>query len=209
MRIPDNLIDQEFKSCSCIYPLHKPLTSNIHKIAENLRGLGQLAAKYNKIVAYEAPAWGIHTDTWQQTRDIVALVDLPNVRLCLDTFHIAAKEAGDPFNKATPIRSDGMRNLEQSLAELRRTILPNNIGYFQLSDATVADPGQKGYPQPDLQQPPFMTQSRNCRIFPCEPPEYGGTLPVLDVARTVFALGYRGWVSMEVFHTDMWKKDPE
>ena len=174
-----------------------------------MRRLGLLAQKYDKVVAYEATAWGIHIDTWQQTRDIMAMVDLPNVRLCLDTFHIAAKVAGDPFNKAKPVRPDGLRLLEENLAELRRTIQPGDIGYFQLSDATVADPDQKGYPRHDLNQPPFMTQSRNCRIFPCEPSTYGGTLPALQVAKSVFQLDYRGWVSMEVFHTDMWKRDPK
>ncbi|KIW92828.1 uncharacterized protein Z519_06677 [Cladophialophora bantiana CBS 173.52] len=186
--------------------LQKPLTSDAHDIAKNIRRLGLLAKEYNKIVAYEATAWGIHIDTWQQTRDIVALVGLPNVRLCLDTFHIAAREAGDPFNKAAPIRVDGRRRLEESLAEMRHTVTASDIGYFQLSDATVADPDQTGYPRRDLGQPPFMTQSRNCRIFPCEP-QYGGTLPVVEVARAVFDLGYRGWVSMEVFHTDLWKQD--
>ncbi|EXJ69753.1 uncharacterized protein A1O5_06824 [Cladophialophora psammophila CBS 110553] len=192
--------------CSCIYPLQKPLTSNAHDIAKNIRRLGLLAKKYNKIVAYEATAWGIHIDTWQQTRDIVALVGLSNVRLCLDTFHIAAREAGDPFNQAAPVRVDGRRRLEESLAEMRHTVTPSDIGYFQLSDATVADPNQTGYPRRDLDQPPFMTQSRNCRIFPCEP-QHGGTLPVVEVARAVFDLGYRGWVSMEVFHTDLWTQD--
>lgn len=173
-----------------------------------MRKLGELALKYDKIVAYEAVAWGIHIDTWQQSRDVVTLVDLPNVRLCLDTFHVAAKEAGDPFNKTSPVRPDGMRNLKESLAEMSRTIGPSDIGYFQLSDATVVDPDQKDYPRRDLNQPPFMTQSRNCRIFPCEPPQYGGILPAMAVAKTVFDTGYRGWVSMEVFHTNMWKNDP-
>ncbi|KIX04599.1 uncharacterized protein Z518_05469 [Rhinocladiella mackenziei CBS 650.93] len=195
------------QSCCCIYPVQKSLTPDINRIAMNMRRLGLLAQKYNKIVAYEAVAWGIHIDTWQQSRDIIALVGLPNVRLCLDTFHIAAKEAGDPFNAAAPVRPDGLRRLSESLSEMRRTIQPSDIGYLQLSDATVADPDQRGYPRRDLNQPPFMTQSRNCRIFPCEP-HYGGTLPALDVAKSIFDMGYRGWVSMEVFHIDMWKRDP-
>ncbi|KIW18420.1 hypothetical protein PV08_02708 [Exophiala spinifera] len=206
LQICDILNAPILQMCSCIYPLQKPLTPDKHHIASNIRRLGMLAQKYNKVVAYEATAWGIHVDTWQQTRDIVSLVNLPNVRLCIDTFHIAAREAGDPFNATAPIRIDGLRNLRQSLAEMRRTIKPDDIGYFQLSDATVADPNQRGYPRPDLNQPPYMTQSRNCRIFPCEP-QHGGVLPVVEVAKAVFALGYRGWVSMEVFHVDMWRKD--
>lgn len=192
---------------SCIYPVKEAnITSDYSKVADNLKRLGLLAQKYNIEIAYEATAWGIHIDTWQQTRDIAALTGLPNIRLCLDTFHIAAKEAGDPFNLATPIRSDGPRRLKKSLDELKSTVKASDIAYFQLSDASVADPEQKGYPMRDTKQPPFMTQSRNCRMFPCEPPQYGGTLPALEVAKTVFEMGYRGWVSMEVFNTDLWDK---
>jgi 4-hydroxyphenylpyruvate dioxygenase len=188
------------------YGIQKPITSDINKIAGNLRRLGLLAQQYNLVVAYEAIAWGTHTNRWQQVRDILALTNLPNVRYCLDTFHIAAKETGDPFNASAPVRPDGLRRLKESLDEMKRSIKPREIAYLQLSDATVADVEQKTYPHPDKDQPPFMTQSRNCRIFPCEP-QYGGTLPALDVAKTVFDLNYRGWVSMEVFHTDLWKKD--
>lgn len=190
------------------YPLQKNITSDHAKIAKNLRRLGDLAQKYNLIVSYEAVAWGKFTNTWQQMRDIVHLTNHPNVRYCLDTFHIAARVAGDPFNSTSPIRPQGMQELRESLDEMRRTMRPEEIGYFQLSDATVADPEQKGYPRRDLKQPSYMTQSRNCRIFPCEP-QYGGVLPAVDVAQAVFDVGYRGWVSMEVFHTDFWKQDPK
>jgi 4-hydroxyphenylpyruvate dioxygenase len=122
--------------------------------------------------------------------------------LCLDTFHIAAVAAGDPFNKEFPVRTDGLARLDRSLDELRKTVKVGEIGYFQLSDAVAADEEQRGYPVRDLEQPPFMTQSRNCRVFPGE-----GALPVLPVAKTVFDMGYRGWVSMEVFHPDLWATD--
>lgn len=170
-----------------------------------MRTLGSLANQYGIKVAYEAPSWGIHFNTWQQVQRILDIVDMPNVGHCLDTFHIASREAGDPFNKTSPIRQNGYQNLQTSLNELQRTVKPAEIMYFQLSDATVADPDQKGYPRRDLGQPAFMTQSRNCRIFPCEE-QYGGCLPACSVAKTVFDLGYRGWVSMEVFHTDMWEE---
>lgn len=170
-----------------------------------MRTLGRLAQRYSLRVAYEAPAWGIHNNTWQQVQKIIDLVDMPNVGHCLDTFHIASKVAGDPFGSISPLRPDGYQDLQRSLNELKRTVKPENIAYFQLSDATVADQDQKGYPRRDMNQPPFMTQSRNCRIYPCEE-DRGGCLPILDVAKAVFDLGYCGWVSMEVFHTDMWEK---
>lgn len=169
-----------------------------------MKRLGLLAQKYNLQVGYEAPAWGIHLNTWQQIHEIIRLVDLPNVQHCLDTFHISAKEAGDPFCAQAPIRPGGLESLHGSLDKMKRTVTPNQIAYLQLSDATVADPSQKGYPRRDLKQPPYMTQSRNCRIFPCES-QNGGVLPAIEVAQAVFDLGYTGWVSMEVFHTDLWK----
>lgn len=168
-----------------------------------MRRLGLLARKYNLQVAYEAPVWGTHVNTWQQIHDIIKFVDLPNVRHCLDTFHISAREAGDPFSAVSSIQPGSLGNLRRSLDEMKQTIMPNQIAYFQLSDATVADQDQVGYPWRDLNQPPYMTQSRNSRIFPCEA-NRGGVLPVLEVAQAVFDLGYTGWVSMEVFHTDMW-----
>lgn len=172
-----------------------------------MRRLGELAQKYGKIVAYEAVCWGMYVNRWQQSHEIINLVDLPNVKNCLDTFHIAASETSDPFNSAGPIRPGSLEHLRDSLSEMKRTLKADQIGYLQLSDATVADPDQTGYPQRDLMAPPLMTLSRNCRIYPCEPAKYGGVLPALEVAKAVFELGYRGWVSMEVFHVDLWKQD--
>ncbi|KAJ5949078.1 hypothetical protein N7454_000662 [Penicillium verhagenii] len=195
-----------FQICSALYPIDEArITSDPAIIATNMRKLGLLAQRYNLQVGYEAPAWGIHKNTWQHIQEIVDLVNLPNVGHCLDTFHIASREAGDPFNLVSPVREDGHERLQRSLDELKRTMDPAKIVYLQLSDAMVADPEQRGYPVKDLKQPPFMTQSRNCRIFPCEE-HLGGTLPAVEVAKAIFGIGYRGWVSMEVFHTDMFDK---
>ncbi|KAJ5631410.1 uncharacterized protein N7484_011510 [Penicillium longicatenatum] len=199
MRIPI------FQICSALYPIDESrITSDPIVIAANMRKLGLLAQRYNLRVGYEAPAWGIHKNTWQHIQEVIDIVNLPNVGHCLDTFHIASREAGDPFNEASPVRKDGHSRLQKSLDELKRTVDAKNIVYLQLSDAIVADPEQKGYPVKDLKQPPFMTQSRNCRIFPCEA-HLGGTLPAVEVAKAIFDIGYNGWVSMEVFHTDMFE----
>ncbi|OQD87456.1 hypothetical protein PENSOL_c077G11205 [Penicillium solitum] len=193
-----------FQITSCLYPIDPArITPDPTMIAANMKRLGLLAQRYHLQVAYEAPAWGTHLNTWQRIHEIIRLVDLPNVQHCLDTFHVSAKEAGDPFNATAPIRAGGLASLHHSLDEMKRTVMPNQIAYLQLSDATVADQSQACYPRRDLNQPPYMTQSRNCRIFPCEE-HYGGVLPAIEVAQAVFDLGYTGWVSMEVFHTDMW-----
>ena len=198
------LIENRIQICTALYPVDESkIDSEPAVIAANMRKLGLLALKYNLRVAYEAPSWGIHKDTWQHVQEILDLVNLPNVGHCLDTFHIASKEAGNPFSPASPIQEGGFQRLQRSLDELKCTVNPANIVYLQLSDATVADLEQKEYPMQDLAQPALMTQSRNCRIYPCEE-QYGSTLPVIQVAKTIFDMGYNGWVSMEVFHTDMW-----
>lgn len=178
------------------------MTKDPRKIAANMRKLGLLAQRYNKTVALEGVVFGIDINTWQQVRDILRLVDLPNVRHCLDTFHIAAGEAGDPLNTSYPLRPDGMERLRRSLAEFKREVRAADIGYVQLSDGAPADRLQRGYPLQDPNQPPYMIQSRNRRPFPGE-----GVLPVMEVAKTIFETGYRGWVSMEVFHTDLFRSD--
>lgn len=43
-----------------------------------------------------------------------------------------------------------------------------------------------------------MSWSCNARLFPCEP-QRGGYLPVMDIVRAVLRMGYRGWISMELF----------
>ncbi|KAL2212458.1 xylose isomerase-like protein [Sarocladium strictum] len=195
LQLTDLLNTPILQTTSAVYPLQKALTSDPKRIADNLRTLCQMAQKYDKLVAYEAISWGINTNTWEQARDVLHLVDMPNIRYCLDTFHIAAKVAGDPFNQERPLNPAGLQELTGSLDELRRSIKPSEIGYFQLSDAAVADIRQRGYPSTDFDAPPFMVQSRNCRLFPCEP-QHGGILPVAEVANAVFIqrLGFHGGV---------------
>ncbi|CAK7235152.1 hypothetical protein SBRCBS47491_009194 [Sporothrix bragantina] len=193
-----------FQITSALYPLDPAsLSSDVDSLATNMRRLGLLAQKRGLRVGYEAPAWGIHLDTWQQIDKVLRKVDLDNTQHCLDTFHIAARVAGDPLNAQQPVRPGGMAALQHSLDEMKETLLPQRVAYFQLSDAITADPNQQGYPRRDVAQPAYMTQSRNCRVFPGE-----GALPVFEVAKAVFDLGFSGWVSMEVFHTDHWDTRP-
>lgn len=42
-------------------------------------------------------------------RDIATPVDMPNIDICLGTYHIAAR--GNPLNKVSPLRPGGLKNL--------------------------------------------------------------------------------------------------
>lgn len=53
-----------------------------------MRAAAELAARYNKRIAYEALVWAQHVYTWGHSWELVKEVDHPNLGICLDTFHI-------------------------------------------------------------------------------------------------------------------------
>jgi 4-hydroxyphenylpyruvate dioxygenase len=62
------------------------------RLVSDLRAAAELAAKYNKRIAYEALAWGLHVYTWEHSWELVKEVDHPNLGICLDTFHIFSRQ---------------------------------------------------------------------------------------------------------------------
>ncbi|GGT83982.1 bifunctional sugar phosphate isomerase/epimerase/4-hydroxyphenylpyruvate dioxygenase family protein [Actinomadura citrea] len=64
--------------------------------AEQLRLLAERAAEHGVDVAYEALAWGRHVDDYFHAWRIVRAADHPNLGLCLDSFHILARDV-DPY----------------------------------------------------------------------------------------------------------------
>lgn len=63
------------------------------KIVSDLREAAELARKYNKRIAYEALAWGVHVNTWEYSWELVKEVDHPNLGICFDTFHIFSRQS--------------------------------------------------------------------------------------------------------------------
>ena len=59
--------------------------------ATQLRLLGDLAARHDVRVAYEALAWGRFVDSYEQSARIVRMTDHERIGLCLDSFHILSK----------------------------------------------------------------------------------------------------------------------
>jgi len=66
--------------------------SDRNKIVSDLRAAAELAARYNKRIAYEALAWGQHVYTWEYSWELVKEVDHPNLGICFDTFHIFSRQ---------------------------------------------------------------------------------------------------------------------
>ncbi|MBR7834640.1 sugar phosphate isomerase/epimerase and 4-hydroxyphenylpyruvate domain-containing protein [Actinospica durhamensis] len=82
--------------------------------AAQLGLLADAAAEHGIRIAYEALAWGTAVNTYAHSWRIVEAADRPNLGLCLDSFHILARD-GDP------------RGIEQ--------IPGDKIFFLQLADA--------------------------------------------------------------------------
>lgn len=176
-------------------------TGDVEKITADMQEIADLAAKREPPVnlAYEALSWGTHINLWEQSYEIVQKVDRPNFGLCLDTFHVAARVFAAP-TESSLISTSGKSDLINSLLNLVKTVPVEKIFYLQLSDAeALSSPLVEGHVFYVEGQPPWMSWSRNARLFPCEE-ALGGFLPVLSIAKAIVnEIGYRGWVSMEVF----------
>jgi 4-hydroxyphenylpyruvate dioxygenase len=103
-------------------------------------------------------------------------------------------------------------NADQALKDtLKRMIdtpgLKDKLFYVQFSDAERLEPPlSPSHPYWDDNMLPHMQWSRNARLFPCET---GGVLPLVEIAQTWFVeMGWRGWVSMELFSRTMADPDP-
>lgn len=59
--------------------------------ADQLRRIGDLAARYDIRIAFEALAWGRYVDDYRRAWRIVEIADHPNVGVCLDSFHVLSR----------------------------------------------------------------------------------------------------------------------
>lgn len=176
-------------------------TGDMDKIVADILELAEIGAKAEPAInlAYESMSWGAHHDLWEQSWEVVKRVNRFNVGLCLDTYHIAGRVWADPCS-TTGKAENGDAELAASLERMVREVDVKKIFYLQLSDAErLSSPLVEGHEFYNEDQPPRMSWSRNARLFPCEE-DRGGHLPVLDITRAIVnELGYRGWISMEIF----------
>ncbi|KAL4893498.1 xylose isomerase-like protein [Aspergillus ambiguus] len=158
--------------------------------------------------AYENLAWGTYISTWEDMWDIVRRVDRTNFGCCLDTFNITGRVWADPAcaSGKTP---NADADLQETIKNLIRTVDVNKVFYVQVVDAEkMEQPLVQGHPFYVEGQPSRMSWSRNARLFLYEQ-DKGGYLPVVQVAEAFLSgLGYRGWVSMELFSRTMSDPDP-
>ncbi len=65
-------------------------TGDLDAIARDLRKLAMLSLPYGIRVAYEALSWGRHTNEMDRAWDAVVRADMPNLGICIDSYHVFA-----------------------------------------------------------------------------------------------------------------------
>ncbi len=194
--------------------LTEGMTGDIDIVVADLRELADLGATQSPPVrfAFENLCFGTFFDTWDKAWAVVERVDRPNFGMCLDTFNIAGRSWADPA------RADGkLENADvlfkESIARMARTIDPKKVFYVQVVDAErLSKPLDSTHQFHVDGQRPRMSWSRNCRLFLCEE-DRGGYLPVFDVLHAICdpieqgGLGYKGWISMELFNRTLVSED--
>jgi 3-dehydroshikimate dehydratase len=179
------------------------ITGDLDIVVADLQEVADMGLKEEPIIkfAYENLCWSTYFDTWEKAYQLVERVDRSNFGMCLDTFNIAGRVYADPAssNGKTPNAEEDMK---KSLEEMVKRVDIKKVFYIQVVDAEkMREPLVEGHAWYNEDQPSRMSWSRNARLFAFEE---GGYLPVLDVTRAIIeGLGYKGWVSMELFSRTM------
>ncbi|KAL4775065.1 xylose isomerase-like protein [Aspergillus nidulans var. acristatus] len=178
-------------------------SGDMRLIVSDLQTIADSGAKQGFRFVYEALCWSTHIDTWEAAWNVVKLVDRENFGICLDSFNIAGRIYADPAS-VTGKTPDAEKAVAESMATLRALVSSGELDirkifYIQLVDGErLSAPLDEKHPFHVEGQPARMNWSRNARLFPCEE-ERGGYLPVLEIARAFFEIGFEGWVSLELF----------
>jgi 4-hydroxyphenylpyruvate dioxygenase len=179
------------------------ITGDLDIVVADLQEVADMGLKEEPTIkfAYENLCWSTYFDTWEKAYQLVERVDRSNFGMCLDTFNIAGRVYADPAspNGKTP---HGEEEMKKSLEEMVKRVDVKKVFYIQVVDAEkMREPLVEGHAWYNEDQPSRMSWSRNARLFAFEE---GGYLPVLDVTRAIIeGLGYKGWVSMELFSRTM------
>lgn len=181
------------------------ITGDREVIVADLREVADLGAKEFPPVrfVYEALCWGKHVNTWEHSWDIVKVVDRPNFGICLDTFHIAGGVYADPSREDGRVPG-GEKALRESMRRLKRDVDVEKVFYVQVVDGErLEKPIEPGHEYFIEDQDTRMGWSRNARVFPFEDRGYMPILEVLEAITGDEGLGYKGWISFELFSRTM------
>ncbi|RDW76560.1 sugar phosphate isomerase/epimerase family protein [Aspergillus mulundensis] len=197
IQIPANFLGNDAKTNA------PRTTGDLDVIVSDLQRVADIGAAQGFRFVYEALCWSTHVDTWESAWNVVRLVNRDNFGICLDSFNIAGRIYADPTSPdgRTP---DAAEAVTRSMDILRSKVSSGELDikkifYIQLVDGErLSAPLDEKHPFYVAGQPARMNWSRNARLFPCEV-DRGGYLPVLEIAKAFFDLGFEGWVSLELF----------
>lgn len=113
------------------------------RIVDDLRALGDMAARYGKRVAWEAICWGRWVKDYRHAWEIVQKVDHPNIGLVLDCFHVFA--LGLPVADVTRISASKIFMVE--ICDLPKGNFPD---FIELSRGYRMVPGEGHCAVPDF-----------------------------------------------------------
>lgn len=180
-------------------------TGDFNTIVQDLREIAELGLQEYPPTrfAYEAIAWGTWTSTWEQAYAIVCAVDRPNFGLVMDTFNMAARIYADPASPSGKT-IDADAAVAASIQRIKTQIDVRKLFFVQIVDAErLSSPLVKGHALYAADQPSRMSWSRSCRLFYGEQ-ALGAYLPILAISKAIVQdLGYKGWISAELFSAYM------
>jgi len=194
---------------STFLPAHE-LSTDDDVLAADLAEAADLGACATPAVrfAYEALCWGTRVDTWERSWEMVRRVNRQNFGLCLDTFNLAGRVYADPASD-TAKTANCEQAMNASLERLLRWVDPKKVFLVQVADAAKVSGLVNGHGLHVPGQPPRMSWSRSSRLFYGETAR-GSYLPVWQVLHAVVhGLGYKGWLSFEVFNSELTEERKE
>lgn len=128
--------------------------------------------------------------------------------MCLDTFNIVGRAWADPVAPSGKVENADTI-LKESIEWMKQNIDVRKIFYVEVEDAErLQTPLTADHPFHLDGQAPRMSWSRNARLFPLEQPGYLPIIPVLRAITDEDGLGYRGWISLEVFSRTLAQPEP-
>ncbi|KAM0752621.1 xylose isomerase-like protein [Meredithblackwellia eburnea MCA 4105] len=179
------------------------LSEDLEVHAEDLRKLCDigLSVTPNIKIAYEPMGWCTYIKSWEQAQALIGKVQRPNIGLCLDTFHIASLLWASP-NTKNGLREGGEEELKKSLDGLRK-LKAEDIFLYQLSDGELLSPPmpESKYTEPEIDD--LFAWSKHGRPYPGE-----GYFPCNQITEAIFATGFRGIVTQEIFQDDGFDTTP-
>lgn len=206
IQIPSNFLSAE----AC--------TGDRDAIVADLRTAADMGQAYSHKTrfSYEALCFGTHVDTWDAAWDLVEAVDRPNFGTCIDTFNLVGRVYGDPTS-ADGVNPNAQADMALTVQKMRDVFSDpaklQKIFYVELCDGERLEvPIGPDHPWYNANQLPRMTWSRNARLFPFETdgglyPNVGpGYLPILQILDALLDVGYRGYMSFEVFSRTLHEK---